>query len=135
MKKIYFVAGVVLFISLLVMVGIFFGDIFDFAQNLEEGAKQASYEEYTQFIGNFETQFIPGDERFIGFNGVYKFNSDGSGTISSLSSTWEVENNQLVIHYYEGISTVTYDYAFFDDDNTLVLSNSKGSLEFTRTST
>lgn len=134
MKKIYIVAGIVLFIGFLAMVWIFFGDFFDFAQNLGEGAKKASYEEKTKFIGTWETIFIEGDERFVGFNGIYKFNTDGTGTIGGLLCTWDIKDNKLVIHYYEGIATLTYDYTLSDDDNSLILTKSKGSLEFVRIS-
>ena len=114
------------------MVWVFFFDFYDFATDLGEGAEQVPIYEKTKFIGEWVTEYIPGDERFVGNNGVYIFSSDETGSIGGLPCTWELSNGQLLINYYEGFRSITYDYSFSDDDNILTLTNSTGTLEFTR---
>ena len=114
------------------MVWVFFFNFYDFATNLGEGAEQASSDEKTKFIGEWITEYMPGDERFVGNNGVYIFSSDETGSIGGLPCTWELSNGQLLIDYYEGFRSITYDYSFSNDDNILTLTNSIGTLEFTK---
>jgi hypothetical protein len=134
MKKIYVLAGIVLFIVFVIMVWVFFGNFFSFADTLGDISSNYTLNEKSKFIGTWETTYIEGDERFVGFNGVYTFNTDQTGSIGGLICTWNILENEskMVIDYYEGIATLTYDYTFADDGNTLVLTNLKGSLNFFR---
>jgi hypothetical protein len=129
MKKIWILAGVVLFIVLVIMCWMFFGEFFNFAKNLSEGS-EGVIDEKSSFVGTWETTYIEGDNRFVGFNGVYKFYASGAGLIGGLDSTWDIVDNKLVIHYYGGAANLTYDYSFSNEDNTLTITNSNGALEF-----
>jgi hypothetical protein len=130
MKKIYVLAGVVLFFVFVIMVWVFFFDFFDFASTLGDKSSDIALDEKSKFIGTWETTYIEGDERFVGFNGIYIFNTDQTGTIGGLICTWDIIDNKLIIHYYEGIATLTYDYEFSNDGDLLILTNTEGSLNF-----
>jgi predicted PurR-regulated permease PerM len=132
MKKILVLAGVVLFIVLVIMVWTFFGNFFDFAKNLGDKSSNIQLEEKAKFVGNWETQYIEDDERFVGFNGIYSFRSDGTSSVGGLDSTWDISNNKLVISYYEGLSTLIYSYVFSEGETNLTLTNNAGSLEFVK---
>ena len=130
MKKIYILAGVVLFFVFVIMVWIFFFDFFDFASTLGDKSSDIALDEKSKFIGTWETTYIEDDERFVGYNGIYIFNTDQTGTIGGLICTWDIIDNKLIIHYYEGIATLTYDYEFSNDGNLLILTNTEGTLNF-----
>jgi len=130
MKKIYVLAGVVLFISFVLMCWVFFGNFFDFAQNLGEKSSDISLDEKSKFIGIWETTYVEDDERFVGYDGTYKFNPDGTGLIGGIFCTWDIVDEKLVISYFEGTASLVYNYSFSDDENTLTLTDNKGSLEF-----
>jgi hypothetical protein len=132
MKKIFILAGAILLFVLLLTAWIFIIDFNIFAENLSEGIKEGALDEKSRFIGSWETQYIEGDERFVGYNGMYIFSSDGSGSIGGLTCTWEISEGKLVIYYYEGITILSYDYSFSDDENKLSLSNTNGSLIFNK---
>ncbi len=132
MKKILILAGVVLLFVLLLSAWLFMIDFSYFAESLGEDAKDVSLDEKTKFIGTWETTYIDGDERFVGYNGIYQFNTDGTGVIGALICTWELLEETLVIDYYEGYATLTYDYTFSDDETSLILDNSNGTIEFTK---
>ena len=127
--KIYLVAGAVLLFVFLLGAWIFIVDFGNLAGDLGKGAENLAINEKTKFVGIWETNYIEGDSRFVGYNGIYKFNSDNTGTISGLSCTWDIDDNQLIVHYFGGVRTITYEYDFLDD-NTLILSNSDGILDF-----
>jgi hypothetical protein len=137
MKKIYVLAGIVLFIVFVIMVWVFFGNFFNFANTLGDISSNYTLDEKSKFIGTWETTYIEGDERFVGFNGVYAFNSDQTGFIGGLLCTWNIlyNDSKLVIYYYEGVANLTYNYSFYNDGNTLVLTNSIGSLDFSKAKT
>ena len=130
MKKIYILAGVVLFFVFVIMVWIFFFDFFDFASTLGDKSSDIALDEKSKFIGTWETTYIEGDERFVGYNGIYIFSTDQTGTIGGLVCTWEIIDNKLIIQYYGGIATLTYDYEFSNDGDLLVLTNTEGTLNF-----
>lgn len=130
MKKIYILAGVVLFFVFVIMVWIFFFDFFDFASTLGDKSSDIALDEKSKFIGTWETTYIEDDGRFVGFNGIYIFNTDQTGTVGGLICTWDIVDNKLIISYYEGVATLTYDYEFSNDSNLLILTNTKGSLNF-----
>ena len=132
MKKIYILAGAVLLLVLILMCWFFIFNYYDFATNIGKKSDEAALNEKSRFIGTWETEFIPGDSRFIGTNGIFIFHLDGTGSIGGLQSTWDIDEGQLIIYYNDGISSITYDYSFSDDENTLILSNYKGLLDFTR---
>lgn len=129
MKRIFILAGAVLFIVLVIMCWFFLGNVFKFASNLGEESKIVM-DDKNRFVGTWETTYIEGDDRFVGFNGIYNFKTDGTGAIGGLICTWNIENGKLVIDYNEGFSTLTYNYSFSNEDNALTLTNSNGSLEF-----
>ena len=79
---------------------------------------------------NKNYHFIEGDVRFIGYNGILIFHGDKTGSIGGITSTWELKEGQLIIYYYEGISSVTYDFSFLEDEKRLILTNSNGFLEY-----
>jgi len=132
MKKIYILAGAVFLLVLILMCWFFIFNYYEFATNLGKKSKDAALNEESRFIGTWETEYIEEDNRFIGFNGIYVFSSDGTGSIGGLSSTWDVEEGKLIIYYYERISSVSYEYSFSEDESILTLSNSNGFLEFTK---
>ena len=132
MKKIYVVAGAVLLVVLLLFAWLFVIDFSIFADTLSEGAENITSDDESRFIGIWETPYIPGDERFVGFNGIYKFNSDGTGTIGTRLCDWDVIDNQLIIDYNVGLSILTYNFSFSNEENTLALTNEFGTLEFTK---
>jgi hypothetical protein len=103
---------------------------YDFAQNLGNKLEEAAMQERSRFIGTWETDFIEGDTRFIGYNGILIFHGDKTGSIGGLPSTWELTEGQVIIYYYEEISSVTYDYSFSEDETHLTLTNSNGFLEY-----
>ena len=131
MKKIYILVGAVLLLVLIIMCWFFIFQYYDFAQNLGKKSEEAALQESSRFIGTWETDFIEGDIRFIGYNGILIFHGDKTGSIGGLPSTWDLkEGQQLIIYYYEGISLVTYDYSFSEDEKRLTLTNSNGFLEY-----
>jgi len=132
MKKILILAGVVLLFVLLLSAWLFIIDFSYFAGSLGEGVEDIALDEKTKFIGTWETTYIEGDERFVGYDGTYKFNTDGTGIIGALICTWDILEEKLVIDYYEGYATLTYDYTFSDDETSLILDNSNGTIEFTK---
>jgi len=132
MKKIFIFAGAILLFVLLLTAWLFIIDFSIFAEDLGEGVKEGALDEKTRFIGTWETPYIEGDDRFVGYNGIYTFSADGTGSIGGLLCTWDISDGKLVIHYYEGFATLTYDYSFSDDEDTLVLTSSDGSLTFTK---
>jgi adenine specific DNA methylase Mod len=132
MKKIYIIVGAILLFVFLLFAWIFIIDFSNFAQTLGGGVEDIEVIEKSKFIGTWETPYIENDDRFVGNNGIYTFSSDNTGSIGDLSCTWDITDNRLVIRYYEGILTLTYEYSFKDDDNTLNLTNSNGTLEFSK---
>ena len=134
MKKIFIVVGIILFFVLMLMAKLFIIDFSKFAESLGEGAEKAASIEKSKFIGTWETPYIEDDERFVGYNGIYTFSSDGTGSIGGLLCTWVISDNKLVIHYYEGIATLTYDYSFSEDFETFTLTDSNGILVFSKQS-
>lgn len=130
MKKIYIIVGAVLLLVLIIMCWFFIFQYYDFAQNLGKKSEEAALQESSMFIGTWETDFIEGDTRFIGYNGILNFHGDKTGSIGGLPSTWELEEGSLIIYYYEGISSVKYDYSFSEDETHLTLTNSNGFLEY-----
>ena len=130
MKKIYILVGAVLLLVLIIMCWFFIFQYYDFAQNLGKKSKEAALQESSRFIGIWETDFIEGDARFIGYNGILIFHGDKIGSIGGLPSTWELKEDKLIIYYYEGVSSVTYDYSFSEDETRLTLINSNGFLEY-----
>ena len=132
MKKIFILAGAILLFVLLSTTWLFIIDFSIFAENLGEGVKEGALDEKTRFIGTWETLHIEGDDRFVGYNGIYTFSADRTGSIGGLLCTWDISDGKLVIHYYEGFATLTYDYSFTDDEDKLVLTSSDDSLTFTK---
>ena len=130
MKKIYILVGAVLLLVLIIMCWFFIFQYYDFAQILGKKSEEAALQESSRFIGTWETDFIEGDIRFIGYNGILIFHGDKTGSIGGLPSTWDLKEDQLIIYYYEGMSSVTYDYSFSEDEKSLNLINSKGLLEY-----
>jgi len=51
------------------------------------------------------------------------FFSDGTGSVSGGSSTWDLKDGKLVITTMAGQGTATYDYTFSNNDNTLTLTS------------
>jgi hypothetical protein len=49
------------------------------------------------------------------------FFSDGTGSFIGLSTLWELKDGKLVIITAGEEMTLTYDYSFSDDDNTLTV--------------
>ena len=132
MKKIFIFAGAVLFFILLLTTWLFIVDFSDFAKFLGKEAKGSTTDEKSKFIGTWKTMYIEGDERFVGYNGIYKFSSDGSGTIGGLICNWDLKDNNLIIDYYEVSSPLIYEYIFSENYELLTLNNSKGSLVFNK---
>ena len=99
MKKILILAGAVLLFVLLLTAWLFITDFSYFAETLGEGAKEIALDEKSKFIGTWETTYIEGDDRFVGYSGIYKLFSDKTGSIGGLSCTWDIVNDKLVIHY------------------------------------
>jgi len=132
MKKIYIFAGVVCLFILLLTTWLFIVDFSDFAKFLGKEAEESATDEKSKFIGTWKTVYIEGDERFVGYNGIYKFSSDGSGTIGGLICNWDLKDNKLFIDYFEGSSHLIYDYIFSENYELLTLNNSKGSLVFNK---
>ncbi len=130
MKKIYILAGAVLLLVLIIMCWFFIFQYFDFAQNLGKKSEEAALIESSRFIGTWESDFIEGDVRFIGYNGILIFHGDKTGSIGGITSTWELKESQLIIYYYKGISSVTYDFSFSEDEKHLILTNSNGFLKY-----
>ena len=135
MKKIYIVAGIVLLFVLILTAWLFIIDFGGFAQKLGGGAADIASNEKSEFIGTWETTYIEDDDRFVGYNGVYRFSIDGTGSVGGLTCTWDIENDTLVIDYYGGVSTLTYDYSFENDADILVLTNSNDTLLFIKRET
>jgi hypothetical protein len=132
MKKIFILAGAVLLFVLLFTTWFFIIDLSDFAKSIGEKTKDTATDEKSKFIGTWETTYIEGDDRFVGYNGVYKFSSDGTGTIGGLICSWDIKNNKLVIDYFEESMNLIYDYFFSENYELLTLINSKGTLEFSK---
>jgi len=132
MKKIFIVAGLVLFISLMLTTWLFVIDFSDFAKNLGKKTEDVGLDEKSKFIGTWKTTYIEGDYRFVGYNGIYKFHLGGTGTIGGLICTWDISNNKLVIIYNEGTETLIYDYFFYENYDKLSLNNSYGTLDFSK---
>ena len=132
MRKIFVLAGIVLFFSFIAMCWLFFGNFFDFAKNLGEESEKIEVSEKSRFIGTWETTYIEGDERFIGDSGIYKFKTDGTGEVGGLDCIWNLSKVKLVITYNEGYSILSYNYTFSKDDSILTLNNDIGSLIFNK---
>lgn len=130
MKKIYIVVGAVLIFVLILMCWFFGFQYYDFASNISKKSEEAAMQERSRFIGAWETEFIEGDARFIGYNGILIFHADKIGSIGGLPSIWDLAEGQLKIYYNEGISSVTYDYSFSEDKTRLKLTNSNGFLDY-----
>ena len=56
----------------------------------------------------------------------YTFFSDGTGSYSGASTTWDLKDGKLVITMNSGQTTVTYNYTFSNNDNTLTLNDVGG---------
>ena len=132
MKKIFIVAGAIFLFVLLLSAWLFIIDFGNFAQTLGGGVGDILLDEKIKFIGTWETTYLEDDDRFVGYNGIYMFSSDGTGLIGGLSCTWDIVDSKLIIRYYEGFATLTYDYSFSDDVITLSLNDYKGTLDFTK---
>ena len=98
MKKIFILAGAVLLFVLLLTTWLFVIDFSDFAKSLGDKTKDTGTDEKSKFIGTWETAYFESDERFFGYNGIYKFSSDGTGIIGGLICTWDIKNYQLIFH-------------------------------------
>ena len=94
MKKIYILVGAVLLLVLIIMCWFFIFHYYDFARNIGKKAHDAAFNEKSRFIGTWETEFIQGDTRFIGQNGILIFHADETGSIGGLSSTWKMKDGQ-----------------------------------------
>jgi hypothetical protein len=80
------------------------------------------------------------DEKFIGtwkntepsYN-IIIFRSDGSGSSSGLSMSWEIKDGKLVVTILiSGLPHETiYDYVFSDDDQTLTLTDTYSDISYT----
>lgn len=132
MKKIYILSGVILLFVLIIMCWVFFGNFSDFANKLGKESGKIPPDEKSKFVGTWETTYYEDDDRFVGFNGTYQFNTDETGSVGGLISTWDISNGKLVIYYYECTATLTYDYLFSDNGNKLTLTKSDGTLQFTK---
>ena len=132
MKKILILAAAVLVFVLLLTTWLFVVDFSNFAKDLGERTKDTGADEKSKFIGIWETTYFEEDERFVGYNGIYKFSADGTGTIGGLTCTWDISGSKLVIEYYEGASTIVYDYIFSENYEKLTLISSKGALDFSK---
>ena len=130
MRKIFILTGLVLFFVLVIMVCFFFGNLSEYANFLGDKSSGVATGEKSKFYGVWETNYIEGDDRFIGSNGFYRFKTDGTGIIGGSVCLWELEEDKLVISHNGGYDSLTYDFSFENDDNTLFLSNSNGTLEF-----
>jgi len=132
MKKIYIFAGIIFFLVLIIITGVFIFDLHDFAENLGKQTEDIGTSEETKFIGTWETTFFENDDRFIGYNGNLKFSSDGSGTIGGIPCMWFIMDSKLIIDLIEENIGRIYDYTFSDDFNKLTLSDSNGTLVFSK---
>jgi len=129
MKKIFVLAGLVLFISFLAMVWLFFGNFFDFAQNLEDTVEDFVPDDATKFIGTWRSDSME-----------IMFLEDGNYTSSTMLfayGTYRLENGNLILKSTIGESNgfsnfrdgeATCDYSFSDD--TLSLTQSAKTYEF-----
>ena len=132
MKKIYILAGSVLFFVLMLTTWLFVINFSDFAKNLGQKTKDSSLDEKSKFIGTWKTTYFEDDDRFIGYNGIYKFSLDGTGTVGGLVCSWNLSDNKLIINCLQVDEILKYDYNFYNNYNSLSLNNSKGVLEFSK---
>ena len=132
MKKIYIFAGIVFVCVLLIITSVFIFDLYDFSKNLGNNAEDIGTVEETKFIGTWETVYFEDDDNFVGYNGIYKFSADGSGTVGGLTCMWLVMDTKLIIDLTEENIGLIYDYSFSDSFNTMTLNNSKITMEFTK---
>lgn len=130
-EKIYVLVGVVLFFILVIMCWVFLGNFFDYTRNLGEVTEDL-VDEKSKFIGVWEIQFFKDDDRFVSNSGIYIFRTDGTGSISGIESTWDIIDKKLVVHYYDGVVILNYDYFFSNDEKILTLTNSNGEIVFIR---
>ena len=131
MNKILWISGIIIIGVILLGAWLLIGEFSGFAFNLGEESKDIGTNEKTKFIGIWETTYIEDDNRFIGQNGIYKFSIDGTGTIGGLTCTWDINEGNLTIDHEGEREPIFYNYTFTNND-TLILTNINGSLEFSK---
>jgi hypothetical protein len=62
----------------------------------------------------------------------FTFFSDGTGSMSGLSMTWEIKDGKLVMTSAEQSITLAYSYAFSNNDRTLTLTSPSETVTLTK---
>lgn len=132
MNKIWVLTGIIVCGVLVLSAWLFIGDFGGFAKYLGEKSKNIISDEKIRFIGTWETTY--NESTSVGYNGIYRFSSDGACSVGGLTGTWNIKDEKLEIVYYEGTAILSYDYFFFDDDDKLILidADSGETLVFTK---
>lgn len=134
MNKVYILMGVVLLIVFIIFCWFFIFHFYEFADTLGDESQNIALGEKGKFIGKWETEFVGDENSLIGFSGIYSFSANETGTIGGYEATWNASDGQLTIIYLEGTMTKTYDYSFSEDYEQLTLTDSYGTLVFSKQS-
>ncbi len=123
MSKTLLVAGVILFVVLILGTWLFVVDFGRFAMFLGGVSEELVEEDEDRFVGTWENQI--GAEVVFASNGSYYTST--SGWICN----WSVGNGKLIYSYDNGDSS-SQDFSFSDDDNTLTVHMAGGDIVCTK---
>ena len=122
MKKIFVLAGIILFISFLALNWLFFGNFFDFAKLLGKEASKIESSEKSRFIGLWKVNNSDGNDCFIENNQNINFKTDGICLFGDTSCFWDLADSGLIIRF-DDTSDIVFSYLFLNGDYKMTISN------------
>jgi hypothetical protein len=79
-----------------------------------------------KYTETYEGQTIVGFFNFLSDKSC-EYSASADGNTQTLSGSWDINGNNLVLSF-EGVETETTDYVFSDDNETLTLTDSVGTV-------
>ena len=79
-----------------------------------------------RYTESYEGQTIVGFFNFLSDKSC-EYSASADGNTQTLSGSWDINGNSLVLSF-EGVETETTDYVFSDDNETLTLTDSVGTV-------
>ena len=102
------------------------------SNNSDDGENSSMLSDEEKIIGtwkyteSYEGQTIVGFFSFLEDKSC-EYSASADGNTQTLSGSWDINGNSLVLSF-EGVETETTDYVFSDDNETLTLTDSVGTV-------
>jgi len=102
------------------------------SNNSDDGENSSMLSDEEKIIGtwryteSYEGQSIVGFFNFLS-DKTCEYSASAEGNTQTLSGSWDINGNSLVLSF-EGVETETTDYVFSDDNETLTLTDSVGTV-------